>query len=157
MKLPDSFVVRLGQFQRDLVLLGVIIRVDPVFRRQHIVRVEVLVDILGDDQHCPPSLSPERVLTYFLTLELFLFVGVLADPRRALPIVRSCAFPTAIGLMDHWLSSIDFQSVISCVYVSLVWVTRRFQEERHGRCKVYDWQEYFVGVCESGMGFGLCI
>ena len=72
---------------------------------------------MGEDQHFSPSLGPKRVLAYFFALEVF-FIGVLADPRRALLIVRSCAFPTVIGLMGHWLNSIDLQSVISCVYIS---------------------------------------
>ena len=65
----------------------------------------------------PPLSAPNAYCPTSSLWKCFL-IGVLTDPSRALPIVRSCAFPTAIGLIDHWSGSKDFQSVISCVYTS---------------------------------------
>ena len=70
MQSSDFLVVRLEHSQRDFVFFGVVVRVDSVFRRQHIVWVEILVDVLGDDQHFPPPLGSKRVLAYFFALEV---------------------------------------------------------------------------------------
>ena len=75
------------------------------------------MDVLGDDQHSPPLSVQKAYWPTSSHLKCFL-IEVLTEPKRALPMVLSCAFPTAIGLMDHGFSSIDFQSVINCVYVS---------------------------------------